>query len=527
MILVVLLSGLPTHADEQRDKFDAQFRQAQALFKQDKLAEAYAAVQSAARVDPSRYEASGFAALVLLKDGKFTAAREALADARKLAPATAKKKLDDIGLLIETAAAKSTAPDGKTTVSGGVTSQASSTTPLTGAARRKYDTLLVIVEEADQAKSAAERRKLLDELLFKSGEFVREFPDVLSVWTLRAAAALELEQERMAWEASSEMIRLGAENSDDPKVRQLVAKLDRKGWLKTKAQMAEAIALEEKRLMAVRAEDERKRAGEKDAAEAKWKTMLEKGFENSLGMKFVPVPNTEVLFCIWETRVQDYKAYLRASGQESNFSWRMLAAGVPKRAPRNIIGGIDYGSYESPTDVFLPSSPTHPVIDLKEAEILAFCEWLTKKERAEGRLHDQIYRLPTVSEWCVAAGNDPKKKHLWGDEMPPRSKVGNLASTDMATVFNQNYLNSVEGGYRDGHAATAPVGSYVANAFGIYDMIGNVEEPCFLSTTNRKCCALGGHWMYPQAFSVDRNPIGGFFESSFYSGFRIVLAKTE
>src|SRR6185295_19304298 len=39
----------------------------------------------------------------------------------------------------------------------------------------------------------------------------------------------------------------------------------------------------------------------------------DKPFVNSLGMEFVPVRRTKVLFCRWETRVKDYRAYAKSA----------------------------------------------------------------------------------------------------------------------------------------------------------------------------------------------------------------------
>ena len=51
-------------------------------------------------------------------------------------------------------------------------------------------------------------------------------------------------------------------------------------------------------------------------------TALEKAtkdqpWQNSLGMKFVPVPWTQVLFCIYDTQVEDYSAFVDATGNDT------------------------------------------------------------------------------------------------------------------------------------------------------------------------------------------------------------------
>ena len=233
-----------------------------------------------------------------------------------------------------------------------------------------------------------------------------------------------------------------------------------------------------------------------------------KAFTNTLGMKFVPVQGTKVQFCIWETRVKDYAAY-SATNEGVDWSWKK-----PSRVRGKPFKQAD----------------THPVVNVSWNDAQTFCEWLTKKELAEGKIKErQKYRLPTGAEWSVAVGlgkekgDTPFEKdrimgdsgvYLWGKGFPPPKDAG-------------NYRQSLNVDNFDG---TCPVGSFAANKFGLYDMGGNVWEWCedSIRPTWDDRVLRGASWSVNHQITLlsHRRYAGGYPDSRNNSyGFRCVLAS--
>lgn len=192
-------------------------------------------------------------------------------------------------------------------------------------------------------------------------------------------------------------------------------------------------------------------------------------FVNTLGMTFVPVRipsgptgGQHVLFSIWETRVQDYRVFIA----ETKRPW---------------------------TKVTFPQEVTHPAVNVTWEDAQAFCQWLTRREIAAGKLAaNQSYRLPTDYEWSCAVGigyredatkapADKDKQipgaYPWGPTWPPPTGAGNYSGEE-ATAHKNWPEQRIITGYRDGFAATAPVGSFPANSLGLFDLGGNAWEWC-------------------------------------------------
>jgi formylglycine-generating enzyme required for sulfatase activity len=92
-----------------------------------------------------------------------------------------------------------------------------------------------------------------------------------------------------------------------------------------------------------------------------------------------------------------------------------------------------------------------PMRDLSWDEAQLYLKWL-------GTISGKPYRLPTEAEWEYAARGGTASKYWWGDKM----KGGNASCKGCGLPWQED--------------GPPPVGSFVANPFGLYDMNGSVWE---------------------------------------------------
>lgn len=239
-----------------------------------------------------------------------------------------------------------------------------------------------------------------------------------------------------------------------------------------------------------------------------------RAFVNSLGMNFVSVPGTNVLFSIWETRVQDFKAFVDETGYDATRGmYSMLLRGNRWEWAQ---GG---GSWKHPE---FDQTANHPVVGVSWQDAQAFCKWLTEKEhKAEAITPEQSYRLPTDAEWSVAAGPD---EYPWGTGWPPPQGAVNYAGEGDST--GTTYHDQITG-YRDGFKYTAPVGSFAANRYGLFDLGGNAAEVCQNAAEppnfTNSYISFGGSWhSFNQSVTANRALVQPSVRANDY-GFRVVL----
>ena len=122
--------------------------------------------------------------------------------------------------------------------------------------------------------------------------------------------------------------------------------------------------------------------------------------------------------------------------------------------------------------------PDHPVVNVSWHDANAYCQWLTRRGRQSGDLTDnQVYRLPTEAEWEYACRAGTTTHYAFGNTASGFAEFANCR--DQASGLPDGSLWFERTAQEDdGHAQHSPVGSYKPNAWGLYDLHGNVWEWC-------------------------------------------------
>ena len=121
------------------------------------------------------------------------------------------------------------------------------------------------------------------------------------------------------------------------------------------------------------------------------------------------------------------------------------------------LGGCAVNAADQPSHAALPGPwgrGKRPVINVSWGDAQEYVAWLSKET-------GKSYRLLTEAEWEYAARAGSTTNYSWGDDIMKEGKV-------MANCYGC--------GSEWDNQKTAPVGSFAANAFGLYDMHGNVWE---------------------------------------------------
>lgn len=124
----------------------------------------------------------------------------------------------------------------------------------------------------------------------------------------------------------------------------------------------------------------------------------------------------------------------------TNREWKQFAEATGRYHPANPLfaDGINY---------FL-DRPDSPVVEMTWSDAAAYCAWLARRTGKD-------YHLPSEAQWEYAArGGLAEKIYPWGDER--RREMANMD--------------------HDWNHGTMPVGSFPPNGYGLYDMVGNVNE---------------------------------------------------
>lgn len=163
------------------------------------------------------------------------------------------------------------------------------------------------------------------------------------------------------------------------------------------------------------------------------------------------------------------------------------------------VAGGGCGGYQPPDNGW--GRGNRPVINVSWNDAQTYIQWLSHKT-------GKSYRLPSEEEWEIAARAGTTTEYYWGNDV------------------GHNNANCDGCGSEWDNRKTAPVGSFRPNAFGLYDMMGNVwqwTDTCWQGNCV-KHVFCGGSWNHrPQDMRATTRNWFDTTKRMRYLGFRLAM----
>lgn len=217
-----------------------------------------------------------------------------------------------------------------------------------------------------------------------------------------------------------------------------------------------------------------------------------------------------------ETTNAQFAAFVAATGYKTRAEkqgWSLVGGEGSAEWEWKHMDGADWKHPFGPDGPSADKLPDHPVTQISGEDARAYAKWIGG-------------RLPHIDEWETAARAGAKTPFPWGNTFQPKA----------ANTWNgKSHLKNTR---EDGFVLTSPVRSYPPNAWGLYDVIGNVFEYCeghppwmTKADAQRRICGRGGSW-WCSSHSCDFHnllDIGSMFKTASLpnQGFRVIFDLSD